>query len=60
MDRLEKFDIKKVKDEIIKKIMTKIKECFNGLLIKVLHSTEFGKHLKNISDQYEEIMNEIL
>ena len=54
MTRIEKFDIKKVKDEIIKNIRTRIKDCINDLLIIAPHSTEFGNHVRNISNKFEE------
>ena len=59
MTRIEKFDIKKVKDEIIKNIRTRIKDCINDLLIRALHSTEFGNHVRNISNKFEEALSDI-
>ena len=60
MMRLETFDIKKEKEKIIETIKMKIKEWFTDLLIKAIQSTEFGQYVRNISDKYEEMMNNIL
>ena len=60
MTRIENFDIEKAKEEIIKNIQIRIKDCINDLLIKALHSTQFGKHIRNISNNFEDVMDKIL